>query len=142
MNYEIISPKHYFALINSINELNEEEKNTINNFETYIATLMEYEDYLLEEQRNILKTYKQSIIDIAYLEESGQTLSPRQSEALNKYNNISSNVLNKNNEKIRKLEKESTKKEASLGYINAFVVILTLLATGIVIGISIFFTVK
>ena len=142
MKYDIINPKHYFSLIDSNNELNESDKNSILDFETYVATLMEYEDYLLEDQKNILKEYKQKIINLAYIEESGQTLNSKQSDALNKYNTISTNILNKNNDKVRKLEKENMKKEVSTGYINAFVVLLTVLAAGIFIGLTIFMIIK
>lgn len=136
-NYDVINENHYFNILKKDGELSEEEKKQLSDFDEYIASEIEYEDYLLEPQRELLHNYRQNVIALSLKEEENESsINLREKEAISKYQKMNELVRNRNLENIKKIKK--LKNDSSLGYVNAFIVVLSTLAVGIVAGIILF----
>ena len=140
-NYDVISINHYFDILKKNEELSQEEQKQVSDFDETIASEIEYEDYLLDPQRSFLNTYRQNIISLSIKEEENESsLTFREKDALAKYQQMNENVRNRNQENMKKLQKLNN--DSSLGYANAFVVVLAVLAVGIIVGIAIFLSIQ
>ena len=140
-NYDVINSNHYFNILKKDGELSEEEKKQVSDFDTHIASEMEYEDYLLDPQRKMLHDYRQEIVSLSLKEEENESaINIREKEAILKYQKMNELVRTRNEENVKKLQK--LKNDSSLGYVNAFIVILSTLAVGIISGILLFICMK
>ena len=135
----VITPYDYFILLKK-NELNEEELKDLIEFEKHMSEEMKYEDYLLPFNKRVIFDYRHGIIELEMQEENGIELAPSEKEAINKYHKFEETVRRINNENIKLVKK--LKNDSSLGYANAFIVILSVLAVGIIAGTILFFTLQ
>ncbi|MBR1416224.1 MAG: hypothetical protein IJ572_00200 [Bacilli bacterium] len=145
--FDVINVNHYFNILK--NEIiSKNDKLYVAGFESYISSLIEYQDYLLKDCKSFLDDYTKRIIILNSLEEQSYIegenfeyqLSENEKNAISKFYEISEYVRNKTNDITRKLIRKN--EDVSSGYINAFIVILTLIVSGISIAISIFFMIK
>ena len=143
VKYDIINPNHYINLINKRDNLSDEETKQVQDFDNFVGNfLMKYEDYLLEPQKKFLNIYKRNMENLSFAIEDNQNLqlSAKQKYALEQYGKMITAVKEQRVEKIRVLQKN--KNDSSLGFANAFVVVLAMLASGIIIGIILFSSIK
>ena len=99
---------------------------------------MKYEDYLLDDQRMFLSVHKRNMNNLLYSEQNNPNnqLNNKQQHAIEQYTKSMENAKEIGLEKRRVLQRKNN--NASLGYVNAFIVILSMLAAGIIIGITLF----
>ena len=135
----IIAPYDYFVLLKK-NELSEEEQKELIDFEKHMSEEMKYEDYLLPFNKRIIFEYRHGIIDLEMQEENGIEITQKEKEAINKYHQFEENIRRINLENAKVLKR--LKNDSSLGYANAFIVVLSTLAVGIVTGLIIFACMK
>lgn len=143
VKYDIINPNHYINLINKRDNLSDEETKQVQDFNNFVGNfLMKYEDYLLEPQKKFLSIYKRNMENLSFAIEDNQNLqlSAKQKYALEQYGKMMTAVKEQRTEKIRILQRNSN--DSSLGFANAFVVVLAMLASGIIIGIILFSSIK
>ena len=135
-NYDVINAKKYFNLLQSP-ELNEQEQKNIQDFEEFMAKSERYRDYLVGPLKDNKDTYENGINQLAVLETMNPDshLTTYQKMAIAAYEKQKTNELQIKENKIRKLEKNS---DVSYGYTNSFSLILSVLATGILIGVVLF----
>ena len=134
----IISPNQYIKYINKT-EISDEDNKKIQDFETLVYQCYKYYDYLLDDKKIFLSKYRRKINEIE-LKELEFDLTDADKYARDKYYSITDTVRGYINEKIRKKEKDNNKYELSAGYANAFIVILSTIATGIIAGTILYFT--
>ena len=135
-NYDVINSDKYFKLI-SKPVLTEEEQQSAQNYEKFMSDAERYRDYLTGSVKTNKDSYESGINQLAVLEtmNPGSQLTTYQKMALMAYNKQKTNALQANENKVRKLQKN---KDVSYGYTNSFSLILSVLATGILIGVMIF----
>ena len=135
----VVSPTQYFNILSRETQTTDIEKVFMSNFEEHVLGLMKYEDYLNDIQKSFLDNYRRQMLDLIEIEESqtNTKLNSKQLNAIGKYNEMTELVKNQINAKQRKLEKINP--NVSSGVANAFIVVLSIIATGIVIGICGFF---
>lgn len=136
--YDIINPNHYLDIISKNNSTEEEDKD-IKKFEEFVDNyLMKYEDYLLDDQRMFLSVHKRNMNNLLYSEQNNPNnqLNNKQQHAIEQYTKSMEDAKKIGLEKRRVLQRKNN--NASLGYVNAFIVILSMLAAGIIIGITLF----
>ncbi len=138
-NYDVINCDHYFNLLNN-NELSEDDLKKLIDYETYINQLNTYNNYLLPNQNNELNKYKANIIDLIEKQNTDNILNDNQLNAIKQYNDMTNKIANNNLVSNNKLVKKANS-EISAGFINAFIVILLMLSSGIVIGTIVYFTI-
>ena len=134
----IISPNQYIKYINK-KEISEEDNKKIQDFESLVYQCFKYYDYLLEDKKIFLSKYTRKISEIEE-KEMYIDLNEADQYAKNKFYSITDSIRNYTNEKIRIREREESKYELSAGYANAFIVILSTLAAGIIAGTVLYFT--
>ena len=145
-NNSIISINKYFELVNS--NINEETAKKIKDFETEMSQCLKYEDYLLDDKRMLLNDYKNVISNISFQKEDNKQpeLTIGQQYALKKFNQIDEDAKNfnlqKQKQKQRILQRKMANTNVSYGYANAFIVILSTIAAGIVTAITLYLIVK
>ena len=139
-NYDVINSKKFFELLNK-NELTEIEQQKTQKFEDLMNKADKYSDYLTGSLKENKDSYEKGINQLAILETTEPTikLTTYQQKAIEAYNKQKSNALELKEKKLRSLEKNN---EVSGGYTNSFVLILSVLATGILIGVVLFLMVK
>ena len=139
-NYDVINSKKFFELLNK-NELTEIEQQKTQKFEDLMNKADKYSDYLTGSLKENKDSYEKGINQLAILEttEPNIKLTTYQQKAIEAYNKQKSNALELKENKLRSLEKNN---EVSGGYTNSFVLILSVLATGILIGVVLFLMVK
>ena len=139
-NYDVINSKKYFELLNK-NELTEVEQQKTQKFEDLMNKADKYRDYLTGTLKDNKDSYEKGINQLAILEttEPDIKLTAYQQKAIDAYNKQKSNALELRENKLRVLEKHS---DVSGGYTNSFILILSVLATGILIGVVLFLMVK
>ena len=141
----IISPDKYFNYLNSGN-INEEQSQQIQDFELQISQCMKYSDYLLNDKKMFVNKYYNKINNLIFtLEEDPLSkLTNGEKYAIDKYNQILEDVKNflntKEQEKVKRLVR--TNINTSLGYANAFIILLATIASGIVTAIALYLMVK
>lgn len=142
VNYDLPSSNNYFELINKTEELSEEENKKIQAVNAFVADAIKYKDYLLKPQKNYLDTYERGMNDLAIYESENpeNSLTMNQKFALDEYQKHMNYRNDFEKEKTRILAKKNN--DVSSGYANAFILILTVLATGILIGMIIFSLIK
>lgn len=134
--YDVINSQKYFYLL-SKGQLTDEERDQVSKFEELMATAEKYRDYVTNSIKVNKDGYERGINQIAIQETTNPetSLTDEQKRALEFYNKTKENVLTNGENKVRKLEKNN---DVSSGYTNSFVLILSTLATGILIGVVLF----
>jgi len=134
MNKEVISTRLYFELLSRPDNLTDIEKKAINDYKEYNLLLFKYNDYLIGNTKKELDDYNKNIYLLSMIStEHPDRLNDAQRNELDNYNN-KMDVMNENFKK-RELIKESE----NAGFANAFIITGTLIATGIILGASLFF---
>ena len=133
INYDVINSKHYFEILNKPEELTEEEAKKMQTYTEFTNNSMKYRDYLLDYQKKQLDNYEQGINQLAMLETEHPeiTLNSKQTYAIEQYRKNKQYLDELDREKVRILEKN----DVSSGFANSFILILSVLATGILIGL-------
>lgn len=134
----VISPNQYIKYINKSN-ISDEENKKIQDFETLVYQCFKYQDYLLEEKRLFLSKYQRKINEIEEKEKYAD-LTDADKHAKEKFYSIHNSVIAYLNEKARKRIQESNNFGRAAGFADAFIVILSTIATGIIVGIVLYFT--
>lgn len=139
-NYDVINSKKYFELI-SKPALTEQEEISTQTFEKLMHDSEKYKDYLIGSLKQNNDSYEFGINELAAKETINPDiqLTQYQKKAIDAYNTQKQNLLKLNENKIRRLQKNNN---VSTGYINSFILILSVLATGILLGISLFMITK
>lgn len=134
--YDEINSKKYFNLI-SMPELNDEEVKKVESYQEFMAEADKYNDYLTGNLKLNKDTYENGINQLAVLEtmNPGSHLTTYQKMAIAFYDKQKTNALEAKEGKIKKLQPNS---DVSYGYTNSFTLILSTLATGILIGVVLF----
>ena len=140
-DYDIINNKHFFELINKPGELTPEETKRVQEFSEFANNLLKYKDYLLDQQKEHIDTYERGINYLTTLEQEHPEaqLNTKQKYAIEQYQKNKQYLDELKSGKIRVLQKNN---DVSPGYANSFILILSVLATGIVIGIILFMIIK
>ena len=135
-DYDLINSKKYFSLL-AMNELNEEEQQKIEAFQTFMARADKYKDYLIGNLKENKESYESGINQLAVLEAMNPDshLTTYQKMAIASYDNNKTHELQEKEGKIRKLKPNS---DVSYGYTSSLSLILSVLTTGILIGVVIF----
>ena len=134
----VISPNQYIKYINK-NNISDEENKKIQDFETLVYQCFKYYDYLLEEKRLFLSKYQRKINEIEE-KEKYKDLTDADKYAKQKFHSIHNSVIAYLNEKAKKRIQESNNFGRAAGFADAFIVILSTIATGIIVGITLYFT--
>ena len=134
----VISPNQYIKYINKSN-ISDEENKKIQDFETLVYQCLKYYDYLLDDKKIFLSKYRRKINEIE-LKELEFDLTDADKYARDKYYSITNSVRGYINSKYRVRKLEVDKAAASAGFADAFIVILSTIATGIIVGIVLYFT--
>jgi len=141
MNEKVISEENYFEYLNS-NNLNDEEIKEIEAFENQMFECMKYQDYLVGEHKKEFYNYSHKISKaLEEVQENEDKYSYLQKKAVEKYSYMIEEAKNFQDNKMKNENKLILKKEKKSGYINAFMVILSVLACGIIMGIALYFTI-
>ena len=138
--FDIMSPNRYFELLGRDN-LTEQERIGVTQFETYMAQAERYKDYLVDNVKSNRDAYESGISQLGIIEATNPNipLTANQKRAIDAYNQQKSNLRELKENGIKKLTR---KNDISAGYTNAFGLVLSVLATGILIGISLFMFTK
>ena len=138
--FDIMSPNRYFELLGRDN-LTEQERIGVTQFETYMAQAERYKDYLVDNVKTNRDAYESGISQLGIIEATNPNipLTANQKRAIDAYNQQKSNLREIKENGIKKLTR---KNDISAGYTNAFGLVLSVLATGILIGISLFMFTK
>ena len=133
-NYGVINSRKYFNLL-SKSELNEDEQKKVESFEKLMSESDKYRDYLVGSLKTNKEAYENGINNLAIMDSlsSESNLTVNEKRAIDAYNKQKQSVLEYKENKVKKLEKKS---DVSSGYINAFILILSSLATGLFIGFA------
>ena len=139
-NYDVINSKKYFELI-SKPTLTEQEEISTQAFEKLMYDAEKYKDYLIGSVKQNNDSYEYGINELTVKETINPDiqLTQYQKKAIDAYNTQKQNLLKLNENKVRRLQKNNN---VSTGYINSFILILSVLATGILLGISLFMITK
>ena len=135
--YGSINSEHYFGLL-AKNDLTEEEQSQVLNFEKIMAESERYRDNLVGSLKKNKDSYENGIINratIASINPGG--INPQEQRAIEAYNISKSHLREIQAQKTRRLTKDT-----SSGYTNAFALILSVLGTGILIGVVLFMMMK
>ena len=137
--YGSINSKHYFELI-SRPELDEQDQFKVQAFEKLMGEAERYRDYLVGPLKSNKDSYENGINQLAMLSSLNPnlSLSTNEKRAIEAYNVSKSHLREIQEQKVRKL----TKNDSSYGYTNAFALILSVLGTGILIGVVLFMMMK
>ena len=138
---EVISEETYFSYLNDDNISVEEEKE-IADFEEQMELSMKYRDYLVGEHRDEFEIYNHKIssaLEDLQIRGENAPYSKRQKEAIEKYEKMNEMAEEYKEQKRKDEFKKVLKKETKSGYINAFIVVLSMLLTGILLGFAIYF---
>ena len=136
IKYNVINSKRYFELLNK-NELNEEEQNETKTFEKVMSDAKKYNDYLVGPLKQNKDSYERGINQLATYQSTNPSanLTIYQKQAIDAYTKQNSYNDEVRENKIRRLEKKDS---ATSGFANSFILVLSVLATGIGIGIVLF----
>lgn len=137
--YGTINSSRYFELI-SRPELDEYDQTKVQEFEKLMSEAERYRDYLVGPLKSNKDSYENGINQLAMLSSLNPNLSLSNNErrAIEAYNVQKSHLREINEQKIRRLSKN----DMSSGYTNAFALILSVLGTGILIGVVLFMMMK
>lgn len=108
----LISPDEFYSLLNSSSELTEEQRKSVDLYYAYLGDLMIYEDYLVQELRDILNQFRGYVYDLEYGENEERQINNKQQEAINKSKELEekksltteSEVMEKAQDNVRRLE--------------------------------------
>ena len=134
----VISPNQYIKYINK-NNISDEMNKKIQDFETLVYQCFKYYDYLLEEKRLFLSKYQRKINEIEE-KEKYTDLTDADKYARQKYYLITDSVRGYLNSKAKKRIQENNKYGKAAGFADAFIIILSTIATGIIVGTVLYFT--
>ena len=134
----VISPNQYIEYINK-SDISDEDNKKIQDFETLVYQCLKYYDYLLDDKKLFLSKYRRKINEIE-LKELEFDLTNADKYARDKYYSITDSVRGYINSKYRVRKSEVDKAAASAGFADAFIVILSTIAAGIIAGTVIYFT--
>ena len=134
----VISPNQYIKYINK-NNISDEMNKKIQDFETLVYQCFKYQDYLLEEKRLFLSKYRRKKDEIEE-KEKYTDLTDADKYARQKFYSIHDSAMAYINEKARKRIQENNKYGKAAGFADAFIVILSTIATGIIVGTVLYFT--
>jgi hypothetical protein len=140
----IISPKHYFEIINS-NQFNASTNKQIQDFETFVYECMRYGDYLQPKQKKFVDDYYYTIQEMKenLQKNPNQKYTIGEQHAIEKSDQIDKSVKEFITEKANiRIRKPNQNINTSFGYANAFIVILSTIATGIVAALVLYFSIK
>ncbi len=132
----IISAKTYFNILSN-NQIDDEKANQIKDFETLMYQCMKYKDYLMFNKRKLLHSYLINIENLANIQET-EKVNTSQRVAVRRYNEMS-NIIN--DEKNIVIRKKVPNINVSNGYANAFTVLLSTIATGLIVAIALYLTI-
>ena len=137
---EVISEETYFDFLSDDN-LNEEEQKDIDEFEEQMLESMKYHDYLVGDHKDNYDKYEFKIStarEELQLRGENTPFSKRQIKAIEKYKQMDDLSKEFNEQKRSNEYKKVLKKDVKSGYINAFIVVLSILFTGILLGFALF----
>ena len=138
---EVISEETYFNYL-SDDYVSEEEQKEIEDFELQMQESMKYQDYLVGDHKKEFDNYKHKIstaLEDLEVNDNNLPYTKRQREAIEKYSKMNE-MANAYKEQKRQNEyKKVLKKDVKSGYVNAFIVVLSMLFTGILVGFLIYF---
>ena len=83
----LISSQEFYDLLNSNDELTEEQRKSIDLYYAYLGDLVLYEDYLLPELKQILNQFRSYVYELQYgevAEDSLKQINKKQQEAIDK----------------------------------------------------------
>lgn len=137
----IISVDHYFYNLKK-DKLTEEEQAQNYEFENYIYTLMEYENYLTNDIKTFYDNYINHITSLSFVDqgETKENLNILEKNAINKYYSFLDSIRSKQIAYQKKLVPQNN--NVSLGYANAFIILLSTIASGIIVALTMFFMIK
>ena len=137
----IISVEHYFYNLKK-DKLTEKEQAQNYEFENYIYNLMEYENYLTSDIKTFYDNYINHITSLSFVDqgETKENLSVLERNAINKYYSFLDSIRSKQIAYQKKLVPQNN--NVSTGYANAFIILLSTIASGIIIALTMFFMVK
>ena len=137
----IISVDHYFYNLKK-DKLTEEEQAQNYEFENYIYTLMEYENYLTNDIKTFYDNYINHITSLSFVDqgETKENLNIIEKNAINKYYSFLDSIRSKQIAYQKKLVPQNN--NVSLGYANAFIILLSTIASGIIVALTMFFMIK
>lgn len=144
----LINTDEFYKLLNSVEELTEEQRKSVDLYYAYFGDLILYEDYLLPELKQILNDFRAYVYELQYGElESGmeRQLNAKQQEAIEKEAEMELKVAAVQSEELTEEKaKESVKKLELIKPVNNYgdnsgsVSVLQVIA--VIIGISIILT--
>ena len=144
-NKKIINVDKYFELIGS--KIDDYSATKIRDFETEVSQCMKYSDYLLDDKKQFIDDYKNKMFNITFQsnEQDSPELTIGQKYAIKKYNEIAEDAKNFMLQKEKQKQRIRAKAEninVSYGYANAFIVLLSTIAVGIIAALVLYFTIK
>ena len=142
-NKLIINPERYFELLNK-EQLTDEEYQQITDFETEVSQCMKYCDYLLPNKKTFMDDYYNRILNLQFQfqEEPTKKLTQGEEHAISKYDGMLEAAKNHLVNIYKRELKPTENVYQSAGYANAFIVLLSTIATGIITAITLYLTIK
>lgn len=144
----LISTEEFYNLLNSLEDLSEEQRKSVDLYYAYFGDLILYEDYLMPELKQILNDFRAYIYELQYgeLEEGMERqINSKQQEAIEKAEEMELKVASiDQNELTEEKAKQSVKKLELIKPVNNYnnnngsVSVLQVIA--LIIGISIILT--
>ena len=133
---KIISAQTFFRIIEN-DQASEDDIKKLDDFQEVMEETDKYNDYKVGQLKENKDTYDNKMNQLAILRAMNpdSRMSTLAMARLAIFEEQKAKALQKNENKIRKLEKNP---DVSAGYTNSFVLILSVLATGILMGIVIF----
>lgn len=138
----LISEEEFYGLLNSSEDLTEEQRKNVDLYYAYLGDLMIYEDYLLPELKSMLNNFRGYVYNLEYGENEGRELNQKQEEAVQKSKELAEKkslvnekeVLEKAEDNVKRLELiRDTSNTGSISTIQviAFIVGVAIILTAI-----------
>lgn len=144
----LISSREFYELLDSPEELTEEQRKSVDLYYAYLGDLILYEDYLLPELKQILNDFRGYVYELQYgelAEDQIRQINDKQQEAIKKAEAMELAAVNiDQNELTDEKAKESVKKLEKVAPVNNYSdntgSISTLQVLAVIIGVSIILT--
>lgn len=135
----LISEEEFYGLLNSSEELTEEQRKSVDLYYAYLGDLMIYEDYLLPELKSMLNNFRGYVYDLEYGEHENIELNNKQEEAVQKNKELAEKkslvnekeVLEKAQDNVKRLE--LIKDSSNTGSISTIQVIAFIVGVAIIL---------
>lgn len=137
---ELISAREFYALLNSSEELTEEQRKNVQLYYAYLGELIYYEDYLLAELRSVLSEFRNYVYELEFGEHM-VAINEKQQNAIDKnyeleqkkVENVNAISPEKAQEEVKKLQLLLPKNNDNTGSVATIQVIAFIVGIAIIL---------